>query len=146
MKYTKSLTDSVRTPYSLLRYIEKEYGSFYDPCPLNTHYEIDGLKLNWETEMIKQNKNIIYVNPPYSDVKDWILKSNTLKHLTIVYLLKNECMGSKYWRDLEGPFDIQLITPHIMFPGYARKARFANFLLIRGPMTSNSVKFLHRET
>ena len=121
MRYTKSSTDSVRTPHNLLRYIETKYGQFYDPCPLNKNYEINGLELNWEKQMKTQNKNIIYINPPYSDIKNWVLKSNTLKHLTIVYLLKTDCLGSKYWRQIEGDYDMEFITPHIIFPDYKRR-------------------------
>lgn len=38
---------------------------YYDPCPLNS--SIDGLNTEW------QAKN--FVNPPYSKLKEWIIKA-----------------------------------------------------------------------
>ena len=43
-------------------------------------------------------------------------------------------------------FDIIFLYPHIQFTGYKRPASFGNFLLIRGPNTSNKVSFLNLDT
>ena len=59
----KSKTDNWSTPkiyYS--KFIES---GFFDPCPLDSPF--DGLKIEWK------EKN--FVNPPYSDLKKWILKA-----------------------------------------------------------------------
>lgn len=40
-------------------------GGFFDPCPLDP--KEDGLKIDW--------KPFTYVNPPYSEVKKWLVKA-----------------------------------------------------------------------
>ena len=56
-------SDNWATPQSL--YKKMMNLGYYDPCPLNP--SIDGLNSNWEL------KN--FVNPPYSNLKAWIIKS-----------------------------------------------------------------------
>lgn len=142
MKYTPSQTDSVRTPEIILEYVRERFGTFYDPCPLNPNPSKDALKLDWREEMKKENKHCIYINPPYSSAKQWILKSKLYSDLTMVYLIKNESLGSKYFREL-GPCDMVFITPHLRFPNYFRNARFSNLLLITGPRVGQRLSFLH---
>jgi len=51
--------DDWETPDSLLLELRKEFGEFFDPCPLHNDIKIwDGLKRDW----MKLN----YINPPYS--------------------------------------------------------------------------------
>ena len=143
MMYTPSNTDSVRTPENLLNYLQEHYGeSWYDPCEFNPKFNsdthVDGLKTDWKALC----KDFVYVNPPYSSSKKWILKSNDYPDLTIIYLLKNGTLGSSYYNQLEGPSNLVFINPHIQFPGYKKKARFSSFLLIRGPLANNTFKFL----
>ena len=145
MKYTPSATNSVHTPKYLLDYIEKTYGSFYDPCPFCKNPTIDGLKSNWIKELQKRQKDIVYCNPPYSKGKRWLLKSNEYPDITVVYLIKNETLGSNYMRQLK-KVDVVFLQPHITFPNYAHPARFSSLLLITGPTATNSVKFLSLES
>lgn len=51
--------DDWETPQYILDYIKKEYGKFFDPCPINPTF--DGLKLKW--------KKVNFINPPYN-IKD----------------------------------------------------------------------------
>lgn len=56
-------SDDWRTPTKLYEKMMK--GETFDPCPYMS--EIDGLKIEWG----KRN----YVNPPYSQLKKWIIKA-----------------------------------------------------------------------
>lgn len=56
MKNRLPIHDDWQTPNCLLKEIKKEFGKFFDPCPLNANF--DGLKIAW--------KNVNYINPPYS--------------------------------------------------------------------------------
>ena len=59
----KSKTDDWKTPSVLYhRYIDAGY---YDPCPYQASF--DGLSIEWK------DKN--FVNPPYSELKKWIIKA-----------------------------------------------------------------------
>ena len=141
MKYTPSATNSVHTPEYLLEYIEKTYGTFYDPCPFCKNPKVNGLAMNWEEELKTRKKDIVYCNPPYSKGKHWLLKSIGYPNITVVYLIKNETLGSNYIRRLQ-KVDVVFIQPHVTFPGYSKPARFSSLLLITGPTVTNSVKFL----
>ena len=78
----------------------------YDPCPFNENPVIDGLSLDWEKEARKLGTKTVYVNPPYSTARKWIQKSTTYKNLTIILLIKNEALGSKYFSYIEQKSDI----------------------------------------
>lgn len=66
--YNKSKSDKWITPKSLYDELNKEFSFNYDPCPIDwdakTHE--DGLLIDWGTRS--------FVNPPYSNVKNWIKK------------------------------------------------------------------------
>ena len=56
MKNRIQIHDNWQTPRYILDQIEKEFGEFFDPCPVNS--EFDGLEIDW--------KDVNYINPPYS--------------------------------------------------------------------------------
>ena len=58
------------------------FEDWFDPCPFNENFEIDGLKLDW--------KDKTYVNPPYSNPLPWIEKAveENKKGKRIVMLLR----------------------------------------------------------
>ena len=60
--YSKN-TDDWRTPSTL--YNKMMSLNYFDPCPYQSTF--DGLTIEWK------NKN--YVNPPYSQLKVWIIKA-----------------------------------------------------------------------
>ena len=60
--YSKN-TDDWRTPSSLYDKIMRL--GYYDPCPYKSSF--NGLEIEWK------EKN--FVNPPYSQLKTWIIKA-----------------------------------------------------------------------
>ena len=56
-------SDNRRTP----KWLRDIFENWFDPCPLNSNPEIDGLKIEW--------KNKTYCNPPYSQTTKWVLKA-----------------------------------------------------------------------
>jgi len=60
----KSLTDNWGTPKNLYENLNDEFDFDFDPCPYRNDF--DGLKIDWK----KRN----FVNPPYSNIKDWAKK------------------------------------------------------------------------
>lgn len=65
------------------------FENWFDPCPLNPNWEINGLEIEWE--------NKTFVNPPYSKPKPWVAKAieENKKGHTIVMLLKHD--SSTQW-------------------------------------------------
>ncbi len=66
---TKGLTSSIKqdwkTPKALYDELNKEFNFDFDPCPINPSF--DGLLCDWGLRN--------YVNPPYKDVSQWIIKA-----------------------------------------------------------------------
>ena len=48
--------DNWQTPKHILDQIEKEFGKFFDPCPINADF--NGLEIDW--------KSVNFINPPWS--------------------------------------------------------------------------------
>jgi hypothetical protein len=73
-------TDSRKTP----KWIMKMFEDFFDPCPYNPNYTIDGLLLDW--------KDKTYCNPPYTETTKWVVKAieENKKNKYIVLLLRGD--------------------------------------------------------
>ena len=122
--------NSVASPKVLLDYVLQKCNNniFFDPCPLNPNWIVDGLKLNWGKH------KYIYVNPPFSNVKLWILKAkqefqtnNNIQK--ILFLMKAECLGNNYSHGLENMCNIYCITNKLKFVGYTKTCGFSTVLL-----------------
>jgi hypothetical protein len=83
------LSDSYRTD----EWIMDMFHNYYDPCPYNPswnkHEYKDGLDLQtWPT-----NGKQIFINPPYSNPKPWVIKAiefNNKYAIPVVLLLKHD--------------------------------------------------------
>jgi phage N-6-adenine-methyltransferase len=71
------------------------FEDYFDPCPLDDNWTIDGLTLNWA----KHGR--VYVNPPYSNPMPWVRKAIaefSKSECCIVLLLKHD--SSTKWYSL----------------------------------------------
>ena len=68
--------------YETDEFIMQIFEDWFDPCPLDSNPEVDGLKIDWEDKT--------YVNPPYSKPLPWIEKAieENKKGKRIAMLLK----------------------------------------------------------
>ena len=89
-----SKTDNWSTPKWLLKELEKTFGKFdYDPCPLDNNYN-NTLFDDW--------KGNVFVNPPYSNVKEFLnkalleIKKGNCKQAIFLIIPRT---STKYWRD-----------------------------------------------
>ena len=69
------------------------FRDWFDPCPLNTNPEVDGLELDWRDQT--------FLNPPYSSPSKWIYKAieENKKGKTIVILMRFD-PTTKYFKAL----------------------------------------------
>ena len=79
--YEKHGYDLWQTPSDLLEKLTEEFGEMFDPCPANWDMTFDGLEIDWEA--------INFVNPPYSNIKEWAKKCHDewLKGKTVILLI-----------------------------------------------------------
>lgn len=131
-----SKNDDVATPDDLYKALDNEFSFDFDPCPLNgKQTDVDGLSIEWG----KCN----YVNPPYSEIKEWLKKAivEMKKGNKSVFLIPLR-LSTNYWDDYVFPYacEIRPIAGYIKFKGY-EKIRGLNTpigLVIYDPKKYNS--------
>lgn len=83
-------SDSWLTPQWIIDLV----GECFDPCPFkpdfNAESDVDGLRIEWPQRT--------FVNPPYSDVKVWVLKAlrEHKQGKTVIMLLKHDSSTKWY--------------------------------------------------
>ena len=96
--------DDWETPEWLLDMIVKNWGNYYDPCPLKHNIrKWDGLELSWPRDQV------VYVNPPYSKCKQWINKCiQQYKRGCKIVLLIPARTDTKYFHKLMNNCEYQI--------------------------------------
>jgi hypothetical protein len=80
-------SDNYRTDTWILSMFE----GWFDPCPLDPEWEVDGLRMRWPHRT--------FVNPPYSNPLPWVKKAilvNEEYEHTIALLLKHDSSTEWY--------------------------------------------------
>ena len=107
------MTNDYSTPPFLIKKLEAEFGTLYDPCPLkNDITKFNGLKANW--------KSPAFVNPPYQypDITDWVKKCVLeFKKQKIIILLIHAKTDTKWFHDyiLPNAKEIRCIKGRLKF-------------------------------
>ena len=120
-KKNGSGNDDWATPDYILEDIKKEFGEFFDPCPLKHHLsKWNGLEIAW--------KKVNFVNPPYNNkdkvafirkVYDESLKGN------ISILLIPVTTDIPIFHELILPFaEIRFIKGRVKFKGYKSNGEY----------------------
>jgi len=110
--------DDWETPEYILKDIRKEFGKFFDPCPLNAKF--DGLKIEW--------KKVNFVNPPYNNKGKvaFIVKAyeQWLKGKTSILLIPTST-DIPVFHELILPYaEIRFVKGRIKFKGYDTKGNY----------------------
>lgn len=95
-------SDEWETPNDFYKMLNERFCFSLDPCATKENHkcsnyytiENNGLKQNWE-------KNIVFVNPPYSNNKEWVEKcynEGQKPHTTVVLLVPSRT-DTKYWHE-----------------------------------------------
>ena len=118
MKNRKKIHDDWETPDYILNDIRKEFGSFFDPCPI--HSDFDGLSIEWMA--------VNYINPPYNrkDKEAFIRKAfkESVKGKTCVMLLPVST-STKIFHDVIYPnAEIRFLKGRVKFKGYNTEGEY----------------------
>ena len=91
----KSKSDVHLTPDRVFEIIKKEWGyekfEFFDPCPENPTF--NGLEIDW--------KELNFVNPPYTLLKEFVKKSIDESYRNTTILLLPAKTDQKWFHDLK---------------------------------------------
>ena len=111
--------DNYATDKSIMDLFE----GWFDPCPLNPSFKIDGLNIAWE--------NKTYCNPPYSKPLPWINKAieENKKGKTIVLLLRMDTSTEWFKRLQENNAKFLWINKRLKF-NTGKPANFPSMLVI----------------
>ena len=109
--------------YSTDKWIMDLFRDWYDPCPLNYNYKVDGLGLDWLDQT--------FVNPPYSNPLAWVMKAieENKKGKTIVLLLRVDTSTNWFKLLVEANAHILFIHKRLKF-NTGKSANFPSMLVI----------------
>jgi len=122
----KSKSDVHVTPDRVYDLIRDEWGytkeDMFDPCPVNP--KCDGLKIDW--------KDINYVNPPYSNLSDWVdkaMKEQVLFQRKSIMLLPSKTEQLWFHKLIESGYEIKWIRRRLKFTNNKHHATQPHFLV-----------------
>lgn len=114
-----------KTPKAFYKALDAEFGFDFDPAPPQPKF--DGLTIDWG--------NINFVNPPYSEVKDWVKKGflESKKGKTVVFLIPSRT-DTRWWHDYcMKAKEIRFIKGRLIFEGAKFNAPFPSAIVIFQP-------------
>ncbi len=109
--YEASGFDDWMTPPHIIEELEDEFGEMFDPCPANHDWSFDGLEITWSKELV------CFVNPPYSEMKEWVKKCyDEWKTGSTVILLIPPRTCTRYFHDyINDNAEIRFIKGRLKF-------------------------------
>lgn len=118
-------SDSWATPKDFYDELNEEFHfNKFDPCPINPKF--DGLKENWIGR--------IFINPPYSNVAEWIQKGIIEMHKgnadLLVYLVPARTDTKWFHEKVYGKAELRFIKGRLKFGDQNNSAPFPSMLVI----------------
>jgi hypothetical protein len=117
-----SATDEWNTPKSFYQALDAEFNFDFDPCPERSKF--DGLSIEW--------KNCNFINPPYSNISNWIKKAyeESLKGKVCVMLIPSRT-DTRYWHNyIMKAKEIRFIKGRLRFGDAKENAPFPSCIVI----------------
>ena len=104
-------------------WIKQLFCGWYDPCPLDPNFLIDGLTMDWIGQ--------VFVNPPYSNPLPWVKKAieESKKGSIIALLLKHDSSTEWYRLLHEAGWHMMMINGRLKH-GTGKGAAFPSVLFI----------------
>jgi hypothetical protein len=125
-----SAHDNWSTPKDVYEALDKEFNFVFDPCPLGG---TKGLSTDWDSPA--------FVNPPYSDIKNWCKRcyEESLLGKTIVMLIPSRT-DTRYWHDyIMKAKEIRFIRGRLKFGDSKNSAPFPSCIVV----FNNNVEVKH---
>lgn len=132
--YTSN-NDKWATPQFFFDKLNKTFKFTLDPCALpssakcENYYtpEDDGLSQNW-------GGNIVFMNPPYSEVKTWLEKAyeESKKPNTTVVSLVPSRTDTRWWHDYAMKGEIIFVKGRLKFGDSKNSAPFPSAVVVMG--------------
>lgn len=117
-----------KTPAGFYHQLNEEFNFDYDPCPLNSTPEHDGLHTDWGGSC--------YINPPYGKaVRSWLEKALfeiDKGHTQLAIFLLPAYTDVKWFHEVVLPHahEIRFIKGRLKFGNHNNTAPFANMVVV----------------
>ena len=121
-----SMTDEWITPQSLFDKLDQEFNFDSDPCPMKDKPLKEGLYNGW--------RDRVFVNPPYSEIKDWVRLSYL--HNKLVVMLIPSRTDTKWWHEyVMKAKEIRFIKGRLKFNDGGGSAPFPSAIIVFNTQT-----------
>lgn len=129
-----SNSDEWFTPQAIFDGLNQEFHFTLDPCATDQNHKCDkyytiaedGLSQDWSSETV-------FVNPPYSKIKDWVVKCSTesKKPNTTVVMLIPARTDTRYFHDyIYHKAEIRFIKGRLKFGDSKNSAPFPSMVVV----------------
>lgn len=135
---SKGASDDWETPDDLFNILNNEFRFTLDACAgPNNHKVDDYYSLNYNGLDQEWKDHIVWINPPYSNVKDWVSKAVDQYDkygITVVMLLPSRT-GNKEWHELISVYasQIRFLRGRLKFKGANNSAPFDSAIIVFNP-------------
>ena len=88
-------SDLWMTPPHIIEALTRKYGALFDPCPRDWDGSFDGLEIDWPHDQV------VFVNPPYSNIAEWAEKAwyeNFHRGVEVIMLIPAR-VDTRYFHD-----------------------------------------------
>ena len=126
-----SKSDEWETPQKTYDELNAEFNFTLDPCATHENHKCDnyytikqnGLKPSW-------NNEIVFCNPPYSQIKDWVKKASEATGGVVVLLIPART-DTKYFHEyIYHKAEIRFIKGRLKFGDSKNSAPFPSMIVI----------------
>jgi len=136
--------DHRSTPSEILDYITQTYGPYFDPCPLHSKENCFAKGFEWP----KERKTPIFINPPFSQLKKFVLLASDLyeraQYETVILLcgFQRKTLSSLYFRDrVIGKTQVVILPGTMCYGNHSKPANFTTALLIWNKQGKGTLKY-----
>jgi len=131
-----SQKDEWATPQDFFDGLNKQYNFTLDPCATAQNTKCPKFYTQQDNGLIQDwSGNVVYVNPPYSNVKEWVKKAlqESRKPNTTIVMLVAARTDTKFFHDYcTKANQIFFIKGRLKFGGSANSAPFPSMVVVFG--------------
>ena len=115
----QSKNQEYATPIELFKVLDKEFHFTIDVCADEINKKVRRYYSEKENALIQDWKGVCWMNPPYKDMKKWVVKAyeESVKHDSIVVCLIPARTNTIWWHDYCMQGEIRFIKGRPVFEG-----------------------------
>ena len=115
----QSKNQEYATPIELFKVLNDEFAFTIDLCADENNKKVDKYYSEEENSLIQDWKGVCWMNPPYKDMKNWIIKAyeESVKHNSIIVCLIPARTNTRWWHEYCMKGEIRFIKGRPKFGG-----------------------------